>query len=246
MQTFLHPIDPFDKLIVAVDVPAAVQAQNLADSLLGICKWMKIGLELYTAAGPEIVQIIQKKGFSIFLDLKLLEIPNSVRGAIAAAASMGVSMVTIHASGGPKMIDAALESAMAEGRRMKVLAITVPTGMDRQELQAVGIEADPVEQVLRLAKLAAACGVPGIVCSPRESAIVRNNVPESTLLVIPGIRPTAYGADDQVRIATPTEAIASGADYLVIGRPITKHSDPAEAARAIQKEIAEASSRKSR
>lgn len=238
MHRDLAPRNPFDKLIVAVDVASAVQAETLTDSLVGICRWIKIGLELYTAKGPEIVKRIEKKGFQVFLDLKLHEIPNSVRGAVESAARVGASMVTVHASGGPKMMDAAVEACRDGRLGIQVLAVTVPTSMDHHELRAVGIESHPLEHVLRLAALAESCGVHGIVCSPRESAHVRKVVSNATRLVIPGIRPSDYPADDQSRISTLAEAIANGADYVVVGRPITRDIDPAKRARSIQREIA--------
>jgi orotidine-5'-phosphate decarboxylase len=229
---------PSERLMVALDYPDHDSALIVARSLVGVCKWMKVGLELYTSSGPRIIEGLRELGFSIFIDLKLLEIPNSVSGAVQAAARVGASMVTIHASGGPRMIEAAVSAAASY--KLQILAVTVPTSMGKEDLTAVGISREPLDQVILLAKLATSIGVGGIVCSPNESAAVRNEILDSILLVVPGIRPKLYQADDQTRISTATEAIRSGADHLVVGRPITRHSNPKQMALQFQIEIAQA------
>jgi orotidine-5'-phosphate decarboxylase len=196
-------------------------------------------MELYYAAGNSIVQQLRDRGFSVFLDLKLHDIPNTVAGAVRSAAQAGASLLTIHASGGAAMMSAAAEAASAPGSP-RLLAVTVLTSMDANELAGIGITASPAEQVLRLAKLAQASGIDGMVCSAEEVATLRRETGPNTLLVIPGIRPTGSVIEDQKRIATPAQAITHGASMLVVGRPITRAPDPAEAAQAILQEIGQA------
>jgi orotidine-5'-phosphate decarboxylase len=201
-------------------------------------------MELYYAAGNSIVQQLRDRGFSVFLDLKLHDIPNTVAGAVRSATHAGASLLTIHAAGGAAMMSAAAEAAAAPSSP-RLLAVTVLTSMDSRELTNIGITTSPAEQVLRLARLAQASGIDGMVCSAEEVATLRKETGPNTLLVIPGIRPAgsalhaAFG-DDQKRIATPAQAIAHGASMLVVGRPITRAHDPAEAAQAILQEIEQA------
>lgn len=229
-----------DRLIVALDVPTATQARELAGQLRGICRWVKVGLELYLAAGPAIVEELITQGFSVFLDLKFHDIPNTVAGTVRSAASMGVSLLTVHAAGGPAMLDAAAEAAAASANSPRLLAVTVLTSMDAAQLAAIGVDASPADQVLRLARMAQASGVHGLVCSAEEIRLLRRELGPTLQLVIPGIRPTGAEVGDQKRIATPTDAIRAGASALVVGRPITKSSNPAQAAEAILNEIADA------
>jgi orotidine-5'-phosphate decarboxylase len=233
-----------DRLAVALDFPSEHEAMKLVDRLGQTCQWYKVGMELYYTAGNRIVQQLRDRGFNVFLDLKLHDIPNTVAGAVRSVAHAGASLLTIHANGGAAMMSAAAEAASAPGSP-RLLAVTVLTSMDANELAGIGITASPADQVLRLARLAEASGIDGMVCSAEEVAALRKETGPNTLLVVPGIRPTgsatqaAFG-NDQKRIATPAEAIALGASMLVVGRPITRAADPAEAAEAILEEIAHA------
>lgn len=220
---------PADKLIVALDFPDAQQALALVDGLNGLCRWFKVGLELYLTAGNSFVETLKGRGFSVFLDLKLHDIPNTVAGAVRSVSGLGVDMLTVHASGGPVMLAAAADAAVGQPNAPRLLAVTVLTSMDQAQLSAVGIDASPAEQALRLAKVAHTVGIQGLVCSPEEAPQMRRELPAS-VLVTPGIRPEGAAIGDQKRIATPAAALASGADYLVIGRPITHASEPVEAA----------------
>jgi len=229
--------DPLGCLIVALDFPSADAAMHLVDQLQGTCRWFKVGMELYYAAGDAVIQRLLDRGFEVFLDLKLHDIPNTVAGAVRSVAGTGASLLTIHAAGGEQMMRAAAQAATAPNAP-ELLAITVLTSMDAAELNAVGVADTPAAQVLRLARLARAAGVNGLVCSPEEVAAVREAMGAGARLVVPGIRPAGPGKpDDQRRIATPGEAIARGASMLVVGRPITLAADPANAAAAILNEI---------
>jgi orotidine-5'-phosphate decarboxylase len=230
---------PKDRLAVALDLPGEQEAMKLVDRLGSTCQWFKVGMELYYAAGNSIVQQLRDRGFNVFLDLKLHDIPNTVAGAVRSATQAGASLLTIHATGGAAMMSAAAEAASAPGSP-RLLAVTILTSMDAIELTGIGITASPAEQVLRLARLAQASGIDGMVCSAEEVAALRKETGANTLLVIPGIRPTGASIEDQRRIATPAEAIALGASMLVVGRPITRAADPAVAARAILQEIEQA------
>jgi orotidine-5'-phosphate decarboxylase len=228
---------PTEHLAVALDFTSEQEAMRLVDVLDNTCQWYKVGMELYYASGNSIVNQLRDRGFSVFLDLKLHDIPNTVAGAVRSATRAGASLLTIHASGGAAMMQAAAEAASAPGSP-RLLAVTVLTSMDANELAGVGITASPVDQVLRLARLAQASGIDGMVCSAEEVANLRQETGPNTLLVIPGIRPAGSAAEDQKRIATPAQAIAAGASMLVVGRPITRATDPAAAAKSILKEIA--------
>jgi orotidine-5'-phosphate decarboxylase len=227
-------------VIAALDFPAAGPALELVDRLSGLVRWYKVGLELYLAAGNEVVQALKDRGRSVFLDLKLHDIPNTVAGAVRSLAGVGADMVTLHGAGGPAMLAAAAEAAGTLLSPPKLLAVTVLTSMDEDQLRAVGVTSSPVEQVLRLAALASSCGISGLVASPEEVSALRSGFPKMTL-VIPGIRPAGSAAGDQKRVASPAAAIAGGADYLVIGRPITQAADPVAALRAILSEIGDPS-----
>ncbi|MEO6806384.1 MAG: orotidine-5'-phosphate decarboxylase [Edaphobacter sp.] len=229
-----------DRLAVALDFADEHEALKLVDKLGQTCQWYKVGMELYYAAGNRIVRQLRERGFNIFLDLKLHDIPNTVAGAVRSAAKAGASLLTIHASGGEVMMTAAAEAASAPGSP-RLLAVTVLTSMDASQLAGIGITASPAEQVLRLARLAQRSGIDGMVCSPEEVAILRRETGPETLLVIPGIRPAGSAVGDQKRIATPAQAIRDGASLLVVGRPITRAADPAAAAQSILDEIAVAS-----
>ena len=236
-------IAPKDRLAIALDLPSEQEAMRLVDRLGDTCRWFKVGMELYYAAGNEIVTRLRDRGFDVFLDLKLHDIPNTVAGAVRSATKAGASLLTVHASGGAAMMSAAADAASAPGSP-RLLAVTVLTSMDASHLADIGITASPVDQVLRLAKLATNSGIDGMVCSPEEVAMLRKKTGLDSLLVIPGIRPAASAlhpspTDDQKRIATPAQAIRDGASLLVVGRPITRAADPAAAAGAILNEIAD-------
>lgn len=225
------------RLIVALDVPAAAPALALADRLKGHLRWFKVGLELYCAEGPSLVRELRSRGFSIFLDLKLHDIPNTVAGAVRSAAATGAELLTLHAAGGPAMLGAAAEAAASLPHPPQLLAVTVLTSMDAPQLSAIGIAAPPGDQVRRLAAVAADAGIHGLVASAEEVAALRGLYPRATL-VIPGIRPAGAAIGDQKRVATPAAALAAGASFLVIGRPITQAPDPVQATEAILAEMA--------
>jgi orotidine-5'-phosphate decarboxylase len=228
------------RLIVALDVPDAVSAIALVDRLENSCHWFKVGLELFVAAGPAVVEPLVKRGHSIFLDLKLHDIPNTVAAAVRSAAAMGVRMMTVHAAGGPAMLAAAREALNGLESPPELLAVTVLTSMDAVQVTAVGLDRSPARQVELLARMGLGVGMRGFVCSPQEVAILRGLTGPEGVLVTPGIRPVGADIADQKRIATPAEALRQGASYLVVGRPIIQALDPAEAAEAILQEMAEA------
>jgi orotidine-5'-phosphate decarboxylase len=227
---------PADRIIVALDVPTLDEADALARQLTGRVGWFKVGLELFTAHGPAAVEAIRAHG-PVMLDLKLHDIPTTVERAAARVADLGVGLLTIHASGGPSMVEAAVRGLGAGG---EILAVTVLTSMSDGELAAIGAR-PAAEQVPALAKLAVDAGAPGLVCAPTDLLAVRAAVGGEVRLVTPGVRPAGASADDQTRIATPSSAVADGADLLVIGRPITRADDPAGAAAAIAAELADGS-----
>jgi orotidine-5'-phosphate decarboxylase len=239
MPSTQKDLTPKDRLAIALDLPSEQEAMRLVDRLEGTCQWFKVGLELYCATGNSIVQQLRDRGFNVFLDLKFHDIPNTVAGAVRSATRAGASLLTIHAGGGAAMMSAAAEAASVPGSP-RLLAVTVLTSMDASELVGIGITASPAEQVLRLARLAQASGIDGMVCSAEEVATLRRETGPDTLLVIPGIRPAGSAVEDQRRIATPAQAIAHGASMLVVGRPITRAVNPAAAAHAILEEIANA------
>jgi orotidine-5'-phosphate decarboxylase len=228
--------DAKDRLAVALDVPDAQAARDLVDRLGDSCRWLKVGMELYYAGGNPLLETLRSRGYRIFLDLKLHDIPNTVAGGIRSVAKAGAELLTVHAGGGTAMLAAAAEAAQAPGAP-RLLAVTVLTSMDAAELKAAGVCSAPAEQVLRLARLAKSAGINGMVCSAEEVASLRVELGPEALLVVPGIRPAGSDLNDQRRIATPAEAIASGASMLVVGRPITRAADPAQAVRSILEEI---------
>jgi len=228
------------RLIVALDVPDKTSATDIVDRLTGHCQWFKVGLELFTSAGPGVLEPILERGHRVFLDLKFHDIPNTVAGAVRSAAALGVHMLTIHASGGTAMLAAAREAVERRQNPPELLAVTVLTSMDAAQLNATGVEQEPSEQVELLGRLGIAAGYRGFVCSPREVARMRAATGKEGILVIPGIRPASSEIGDQKRIATPGEALRQGASYLVVGRPITQAKDPAEAAEAIVQEMSDA------
>jgi orotidine-5'-phosphate decarboxylase len=225
-------------IIVALDVPEPSQALALAKTLAPFVGAFKIGGELFTAAGPEIVETIRSFNAPVFLDLKFHDIPNTVAKSVAAAVRLGVQMLTVHASGGRRMLEAAEQAAQATARQFNlppplVLAVTVLTSMDASDLAEIGLNADPQGQVERLAALAALSGIRGLVCSPLEIKALRALLPAAMQLVTPGIRAEEEASSDQRRTLSAREAIQAGASWLVIGRPIYAAADPAAAARRI-------------
>jgi orotidine-5'-phosphate decarboxylase len=230
-------MDARDRLIVALDVPNAVEATKLAGQIGEAAGTFKVGNQLFTAEGPQVVRDLVASGRKVFLDLKFHDIPNTVAGAVAAAAQLGVSMLTVHASGGSRMLKAAVEAA---GSGPMVLAVTVLTSLNDADMAEIGISGRVRDQALRMAALARSCGCPGIVVSPNEAAAIRRELGTGFAIVTPGIRPAGSQAGDQARFATPADAIRAGATYLVVGRPITGDQDPAAAARAVLAEIDEA------
>ena len=225
------------KIIIALDYPNAVPALALADRLdPSLCR-LKVGKELFTATGPALLEQLMARGFEIFLDLKYHDIPNTTAQACKAAASLGVWMVNVHALGGRKMMEAAREAMSLYPKSPKLIAVTLLTSMAQEDLADLGIAATPADMVLRLARLARDSGLDGAVCSAREAALLRQHCGNKFCLVTPGIRPVDAAADDQSRIMTPCAALDQGADYLVIGRPITRAADPLQALQDIVKQI---------
>jgi len=229
------------RLIVALDFPAESPALALVDRLDPARCRLKVGKELFTRLGPALVRALQGRGFEVFLDLKFHDIPNTVAAACAAAADLGVWMVNVHCTGGAAMIAAArerLDQLSAAGAPVPLLTgVTVLTSLDANDLAAVGCPGEPRERVLRLAELGRKAGLDGVVCSPQEAALVRRALGPQFLLVTPGVRPAGSAAGDQKRVMTPAQACAAGADYLVIGRPITGAPDPAAALAAIEQDL---------
>ena len=225
---------------MALDVPNADAALKLVDQLDNTCQWFKVGLELFVAAGPAVIAPLVERGHSVFLDLKLHDIPNTVAAAVRSATALGVRMMTLHAAGGPAMLTAAREALDGVANPPQLLAVTVLTSMDQAQVNAVGLDRSPAEQVALLARVGLEAGIHGFVCSPREVAELRALTGPEGVQVTPGIRPAGAAVGDQTRIATPAEALRQGASYLVVGRPITQAPTPAEAAEAILKEMAEA------
>lgn len=224
------------KIIVALDYPQAAPALELARRLHPASCRLKVGKELFTAAGPQLVEQLQRLGFEIFLDLKFHDIPNTTAQACKSAAALGVWMVNVHALGGRRMLEAARTALANVGRRPQLIAVTILTSMAQDDLHDIGIEFSPAQMVSRLARLTQECGLDGVVCSAQEAPILRSQCAAGFRLVTPGIRPAQAAADDQSRIMTPRAALAAGASYLVIGRPITQAPDPLQALQDILKE----------
>ncbi len=228
-----------DSLCVALDGTDRGWIESMAETLAGSAGWLKVGLEAFTAHGPGLVERVVEAGPRLFLDLKLHDIPNTVRRAAANCAALGVQMFNVHASGGSAMLRAAVEGARegTPGAPPKVLAVTVLTSLDADGLAELGIDRQPRELVVHWARLARECGLDGVVASAREAAAIREACGPGFLVVTPGIRPAWAATDDQRRIVTPAEAVARGADILVVGRPITRADDPAAAASRVLEEI---------
>ena len=222
---------------VALDMTDAAEAASLARRLRGHVGGVKLGLEFFVANGPGGIRAVSDAGLPVFLDLKLHDIPNTVAGAMASAAALNPAIVTTHAGGGAAMMRAASEAARKAKHPPLVIAVTVLTSLDDQDLEAVGQRSPALEQAVRLALLAKESGLGGVVCSPHEVAAIRGRCGTDFKLVVPGIRPASAALGDQKRVMTPAQAIAAGADHLVIGRPITQAQDPVAAAQAIAAEL---------
>ncbi len=229
-----------DRLIVALDVSSAAQARQVVQTLGEVISTYKIGKQLFTAEGPGIVRDLVSSGRKVFLDLKFHDIPNTVAGAVGSAAGLGVSMLTVHASGGSKMLKAAVDAANASDSKPMVLAVTVLTSLSDSDLQEIGVSGNVLSQVLRLGSVARAAGCGGLVASPHEARELRQELGDGFEIVTPGVRPAGAAVGDQARVLTPAQAIAAGATRLVVGRPITEAANPAEAARSILAEIEQA------
>ncbi len=220
-------------IIVALDYPDPVSALAMARRLSPELCRVKVGKELFTAAGPALLEQLNSLGFEVFLDLKFHDIPNTVAGAVRAAANLGVWMVNVHASGGERMMAAARASLTGLSSPPLLIAVTVLTSMEAADLAQVGVAIEPGRQVAQLARLSQEAGMDGVVCSARECEMLRTQLGNDFVLVTPGIRPADASGDDQRRVVTPAQAVASGSDYLVIGRPITRSEEPGAALAAI-------------
>lgn len=226
------------EIIVALDVPNAVYVRPLLQKLPTEVSWVKIGLELFCAEGPEVVRAVEKQGKRIFLDLKFHDIPRTVANAVTSAGKLGVSLMTVHASGGRGMLEAAAEAALGLGsNRPRLVAVTTLTSLNQDDFPDLGIQRTVADQALALARLAIKAGIDGVVTSVHEAAALRQTYGPTPILVTPGIRPTGAEVGDQKRVATPALAVKAGATYLVVGRPIVEAPDPAAAARMIVAEI---------
>jgi len=230
-------MDPRQRLIVALDVSTAAAARKIVAAVGDSAHAYKVGMQLYTAEGPAVVRELVDSGRRVFLDLKYHDIPNTVGAAVREAAELGVSMLTVHASGGGKMLRAAVEAAQAVDSEALVLAVTVLTSLDDVELGKIGLRGGVLEQVLRLTALARSNGCKGVVASAQEAAALREEFGHEFTIVTPGVRLAGTGPHDQARVVTPAEAIAAGASHIVVGRPITEAADPATEARAILGQI---------
>jgi orotidine-5'-phosphate decarboxylase len=229
--------DPRQRLIVALDLPSAAAAQKIVAAVGDSASCYKVGMQLYTAEGPRVVRDLVASGRRVFLDLKFHDIPNTVAAAVREAAALGVSMLTVHASGGGKMMRAATETARNLNAGLMVLAVTVLTSLNDNDLDKLGVHGRVKDQVLRLAALAIADGCHGVVASAQEASELRSELEGDFAIVTPGVRPPGMDPDDQARVVTPAEAIAAGATHIVVGRPITSAADPASEARAILGQI---------
>lgn len=224
-------------LILVLDAPSPAAVLPTLRQLQGTVRWTKIGLEMFTACGPDCVREIAGLGFDVFLDLKLHDIPNTVAKAVQSVARLPIKMLTIHTAGGSEMMEWAAKAQREHAPDLLLLGVTVLTSMSATELRATGVADSPEQQVTRLGQLAVDSGLRGLVCSPLEIVPLRVTLPPAVTLVTPGIRPAGSTNDDQTRIMTPAQAARAGANFLVVGRPIAQAPDPAAAARAILKEI---------
>lgn len=225
------------RVIVALDYSTANDALAFAERVTPRQCRLKVGFELFTAAGPAVVETLVKQGFDVFLDLKFHDIPNTVARACSAAASLGVWMLNVHTLGGRAMVEAARGAVEKSSRRPLLIGVTLLTSHIRKDFSEIGLDREPAQQVLALARLAKSSGLDGVVCSAEEAGMLRSEIAKPFCLVTPGIRPSGSDVDDQQRVMTPSAAIQAGADYLVVGRPITKASDPVAALMKINDEL---------
>ncbi|MFA0813377.1 orotidine-5'-phosphate decarboxylase [Microbulbifer epialgicus] len=223
-------------LIVALDVFTATEMKEIVESTKAEVTTYKVGLQLLTSEGPEVIRYLKDLGKTVFLDLKLHEISNSVSSAVKSAGKHGVDMVTVHASGGQKMMESAVEAA-SEFPNMKVLALTVVTGLNEQDLLDIGVERSIQDQAIKLAQLAERSGCHGVIASPQETKALRLLLAKHMLIVTPGVRPIGSDVQDQHRVGTPVHAVRSGASYIIVGRPIVQAKDPGKSAREINQQI---------
>lgn len=235
-------LSPRERLILALDVSSADQACHWVERLRNEIGVFKIGLQLFTAAGPEVVRRVREAGGEVFLDLKLHDIPNTVAGAVTEACRLGVRMLTLHTQGGTAMMKAARQAAEETSSalgcaRPQLLGVTILTSLASDDMVELGYAQSLEAQVLRLARLGEAAGLDGLVCSPREAARIKGSGVDRVFLVTPGIRPAGGATQDQARVATAAEAVQQGADYLVVGRPVLKAADPVAAARQLASEL---------
>ena len=225
-------------LILALDVPTREEAAPILRQLRGQLRWVKLGLQMFTAYGPDYVREVAGLGFDVFLDLKLHDIPNTVGKAVESLGPLPIKMLTLHTSGGGEMMRAAVAAQQKTNPHLLLLGVTVLTSTDAAGLNEIGVTATPADQVARLGQLATDSGLRGLVCSPLEVALLRRTLPASTQLITPGIRPASEaGSDDQKRVMSPADAARAGSSFIVVGRPILKAADPAAAARAILAEL---------
>lgn len=229
--------DPRQHLIVALDVSSAAEAQKIVAAVGDSASIYKVGMQLFTAEGPRVVRDLVSSGRRVFLDLKYHDIPTTVAAAMREAAELGAGLVTVHASGGGKMLRAAVDAAHSVNPSLMVLGVTVLTSLDDQDLDKIGVRARVVDQVLRLGALALNSGCQGVVASALEASELRSALGEDFLIVTPGVRPAGKDHGDQSRVVTPAEAIAAGASYIVVGRPITAAANPGSEARAILEQM---------
>ena len=234
---FLMPATAAERLIVALDVSSVAETQRIVGAVGPAATTYKVGKQLFVAEGPRAVRDLIASGRKVFLDLKFHDIPNTVGAAVRAAGELGVSMLTVHAAGGSKMLRAAAEAAASAKNPLLVLAVTVLTSMGQPDLEEVGVAGRPLDQVLRLASLAQTAGCGGVVASPEEVKELRQRLGEGLAIVTPGVRPAGAAKGDQTRVATPAEAVRAGATYIVVGRPILEAADMGKAAREIVAEI---------
>lgn len=237
-----HSLPLRDRIIVALDCNAAWEAIVMADALVGKASWVKVGMTLYYAEGPAIIQMFKRRGFKVFLDLKFHDIPHQIEGAARSAAVSGADMITMHTVGGLAMMQAAQRGAVAGAADIgaatpATLGITVLTSMDAEALESTGVTRPLRDQVLAMATLAREAGISGVVASPQEASALRELLGPDALIVTPGVRPAGSALGDQSRVATPAQAFANGASHIVIGRPITQADDPAAAFDAIAAEL---------
>lgn len=233
------------RVVVALDYPDAAAALAFVSRLSpGSCR-LKVGKELFTAAGPQLLEAIMNKGFEVFLDLKYHDIPNTTAQACKVAAELGVWMVNVHALGGRRMMEQSRNILEAYTKRPLLIAVTILTSMNTADLAELGLPGEPADWVLRLATLAQKSGLDGVVCSAQEAPLLKRHLGREFNLVTPGIRPTGSNADDQARIVTPSQALLNGSDYLVIGRPITQSNDPVATLAAINLELSQTLSNQS-